>query len=143
VAEIDWRIWDTPANFNGFCGLASLLQRRRSSEVNQTLHDVWLSPGLVHCIYIFGGYCPLTEFCQPGAIFTLHPILALYIGRVTARHSCSGHQPVRHSAEGTTYIRQGSHHVGHRPAFYLMLNHAFAHFCCCTYCTEAHGTERC
>jgi len=30
----------------------------------------------------------------PGAIFTLHPSLALpYIGSVTARHSSSGHQP--------------------------------------------------
>ena len=34
-----------------------------STEVNQTLHDVWPSP-LVHYIYIFGGSCPLTEFCQ-------------------------------------------------------------------------------
>ena len=43
--------------------LASLLQRRRSSEANQTLHDVWPSPALVHCIYIFGGSWPVTEFC--------------------------------------------------------------------------------
>jgi len=33
-------------------------------EVNQTLHDVWPSPGLVHYIYIFVDSCPLTEFCQ-------------------------------------------------------------------------------
>jgi len=26
------------------------------------LHDVWLSPGLVHCVYIFGSCCPLIEF---------------------------------------------------------------------------------
>jgi len=39
--EIDWRVWGTPANFNGFRVLASLLQRRRSREANQTLHDVW------------------------------------------------------------------------------------------------------
>jgi len=44
--------------------LASLLQRRRSTEANQTLHDVWPSLGLVHYIYIFEGSCPLTEFCQ-------------------------------------------------------------------------------
>jgi len=54
----------TPANFNGFRVLASLLQRRRSTEENQTLHDVWPSHGLVHYIYIFGGSCPVTEFCQ-------------------------------------------------------------------------------
>jgi len=64
AAEIDWRVWCTPANFNGFRVLASLLQRRRPTEVNQTLHDVWPSPGLVHYIYIFEGSCPLTELCH-------------------------------------------------------------------------------
>ena len=43
AAEVDWRVWGAPANFNGFRILASLLQRRRSTEVNQTLHDVWPS----------------------------------------------------------------------------------------------------
>jgi len=41
--------------------LPSLLQRCHSPEANKTLHDVWPSPGLVHCIY--GGSCSLTEFC--------------------------------------------------------------------------------
>jgi len=63
-AEIVSLVWGTPANFNGFRVLVSLLQRRRSTEANQTLHDVWPSPGLVHYIYIFGGSCPVTEFCQ-------------------------------------------------------------------------------
>jgi len=45
-------------NFNGFRFLASLPQRRRSTEASQTLHDVWSSPVLVHYIYIFGGSCP-------------------------------------------------------------------------------------
>jgi len=62
--EIGSGVCGTPANFNGFRVLASLLQRRRSLEANQTLHDIWPSPGLVHYIYIFGGSCPLTEFCQ-------------------------------------------------------------------------------
>jgi len=61
TTEICWRVWGTPANFNGFRVLASLLQRRRSTEANETLHDVWPSPGLVHYIYIFGGFCPVTE----------------------------------------------------------------------------------
>jgi len=63
-AEVCWRVWGTPANFNGFHVLASLLHRRRTTEVNQTLHDVWPPPGLVHYIYILGGCCPLTEFWQ-------------------------------------------------------------------------------
>jgi len=31
TAEIGWRVWGTPANFNGFRVLASLLHRRRSN----------------------------------------------------------------------------------------------------------------
>jgi len=63
AAEIGSGVWGTPANFNGFRILASLLQRRRSLDANQTLHDVWPSSGLVHYIYIFGGCCPVTEIC--------------------------------------------------------------------------------
>jgi len=53
AAEIGSLLWGNPAKFNGFYVLASLLQRRRSTEANQTLHDVWPSPGLVH--YTFSG----------------------------------------------------------------------------------------
>jgi len=73
AAEIGLLVWGTPANINGFRVLAallhgtpavgvlaSLLQRHRSAEVNQTLHDVWLSSGLVHYIFVFGGSCPIT-----------------------------------------------------------------------------------
>jgi len=59
-----WRVWSTLANFNGFRVFDSLLHRRCSTEVNQTLRDVWPFPGLVHYIYTFGGSCPLTEFYQ-------------------------------------------------------------------------------
>ena len=64
AAEINWRVWGTPANFNGFHVLASLLQRCHSMEANQTLHDVWPSPGLVDYLYIFSGCCFVTEFCH-------------------------------------------------------------------------------
>jgi len=39
TAEIVWRVLGTPINFNGFRVLASLLHRRHSTEVNQTLHE--------------------------------------------------------------------------------------------------------
>ena len=55
-----------PANFNGFRVLPSLLQRRRSLQANQTLHDAWPSPALIHYIIInmhFWRHLPLTEFC--------------------------------------------------------------------------------
>jgi len=63
-AEIGWRVWDTRANFNGFRVLALLLQPCGSPEANQTLHDVWPTPWLLHRIYIFRGFCPVTEFCK-------------------------------------------------------------------------------
>jgi len=111
-------VWGTPANFNGSRILASLLHHRRSAEVNQTLHDVWPYPGLVHYIN-FRGLLP-PNWILPCVKFTLRPSLAFpYIGSVTARHSVS--QTLRCSAEGATYIRQGGHHVGHRPSFELVI----------------------
>jgi len=82
TAAIGSGVWGTPPNVNGFRVLVSLRHRRRSTEVNQTLHDVWQSPELVHYIYIFGALT-LTKFL-PGAKFALRPSLAFYIGSVTA-----------------------------------------------------------
>ena len=59
VAEIVSLVWGKIANFNGFRVLASLLQRRRSTEANQTLHNVWPSPARLHYMYIFRGCCPV------------------------------------------------------------------------------------
>jgi len=128
TAEIGLVVWGTPENFYGFRILHSLLQRRRSPEANQTLHDVWPFPALVHCIH-FRGLLPHNGIL-PRAISTLRPSLAFsYIGSVTARarHSISGRQRKFAAsykewnygtfAEGATYIRLGGHHVGHRPTF--------------------------
>jgi len=90
TAEIGSVVWSTPANFNGFRVLPSLLQGRRSAEANQTLHDVWPSPGLVHYIHLGGGLLR-PKGILPAAKFTLRPSFALsYIGSVTAWHSSSG-----------------------------------------------------
>jgi len=78
-------VYGTPANFNGFCVLDSLLHRRHSLEANQTLNDLWPSPGLVRYVYIFGGSCPPppTEFCHVQSslcVQVLHsPILAVLL----------------------------------------------------------------
>jgi len=72
TAEICWRVWATPVNFNGFCVLPSLLQRRRLPEANQTLRNVWPSPGLVHYIHTFGIACLLTEFCHVQNSLSVH-----------------------------------------------------------------------
>jgi len=53
TAGIRLPVWGTPANFNWFRDLASLLHQRRSPETNQTLHDVWPFPTLAHYKYIF------------------------------------------------------------------------------------------
>ena len=71
TAEIGLPVWGTPANFNRFCIMASLLQRRRSPEANQTLHDLWSSPRLVHYIH-FWGLLPLMEFCYVQNALCVH-----------------------------------------------------------------------
>jgi len=47
-----------PSKFQRFPVLASLLHRCLSMEANQTLHDVWLTPWLVHYVYILGAVVP-------------------------------------------------------------------------------------
>ena len=126
TVEIGLPVWGTPASFNRFRVLASLLQRRRSPEASQTLHDLWPSPGLVY-MYTF-----LEAFAPDGILlrakFTLRPSPACsYIGSVTARHSSSRSEPNVAAwykewnygtfADGATCIRLGDHHVWHRPTF--------------------------
>jgi len=93
AAEIGSLLWGAPINFNGFRFLALLLQRRRSTEANQTLHDIWPSPGLVHCIYIFGALAPLRNFAGCKIHYASKSCALQNIGSVTARHSSSGRQP--------------------------------------------------
>ena len=93
AAEIVSLVWGTPANFNGFRILASLLQRRRSTEANQTFHNVWPLPGLVDYIYIFGGCCSVTEFYQVQNSLCVLQFLRCPIGSVTERQSSSGREP--------------------------------------------------
>jgi len=118
AAEIGLLVWSTPANFSGFRLLASLLHRHRSTKVNHTLHDVCLSAGL-DTIYTFQGLL-LSNRILSGAKFTFRPSRSFsYIGSVTARHSSTGRQPnfAVFSRRRHLYIRQGGHHVGHRPTF--------------------------
>jgi len=117
-AEIVSLVWGTSANFNGFHVVLLLLQRRRLTEANQTLHDVWLSPGLVHYICIYWGSCPIAEFCEVQHSLCVKvlrsPILAALLqGTLVVGVS----QTLRRWAEGATYIRQGGHHVEHWPTF--------------------------
>ena len=67
-----------PANFNGFRDLPLLLQRLRSPEANQTLHDVWPSPDW-HTIYTFSGVlAPWQNFARCKIHFTFKYCIYLY-----------------------------------------------------------------
>jgi len=78
MIEIGSGVCGTPANFN------SLLHRRRSPKANQTLHNVWPSPGLVYYIYIyiytfsFQGLLPWQNFAQCKIHFTSKSCICLY-----------------------------------------------------------------
>jgi len=64
TAEIGSGFWGTPANFNGFRVLASLLHRLRSIEVNPNFAPC-LAVSWAGTLYIdFGDSCPVTEFCR-------------------------------------------------------------------------------
>jgi len=133
TAEIRWRVWGTPANFNGFRVLArSLLHQRRSMDVNQILHDVWLSPALVYYIYIFGGSCPLTEFyqvqhslcvqvlCFPILTALLHGTGEVGVKQTLWRGTRNGIMECSLLVifnRGRHLYSEGGHHVGHKPTF--------------------------
>ena len=72
----------TLANVNRFRVLPSLLQKRRSAEANQALHDVWPSSGLLHCIYIFRAFAPWRSFARCKILYVQvmrSPILAVLL----------------------------------------------------------------
>jgi len=134
TADICWRVWGTPANFNRFHVLPSLLQRCRSPEANQTLHDVWPSPRLLNYIYISGGSGTMTEFCHMQNSFYVQVLRSLILpallhGTPAAGVSQTLWRGTRNRITklpqrappifGRAAITLGSHHVGHRPTFYF------------------------
>jgi len=58
--------------------LASLLHRCRLPEANQTLHDVWPSPSLVHYVYILGTLVPKGIFASCKVHFAFKCCALLY-----------------------------------------------------------------
>jgi len=82
-----------PSKFQWVSRLGFVIAARCSPEANQTLHDVWSSPGLVHYVYTFRGCCSLMEFCPMQNILYVQLLQFSYIGSVTAHHSSSGNQP--------------------------------------------------
>jgi len=125
TAEIGSGVWGTPANFNRFRVLPLLLQRRHSLEANQTLHDVWPSPGLVHYIYIFGGSCPMTEYCpiqnslyvqvlrSPMLVALLHSTPAAGVGQTLRRRAKN--RITELSQRASAIFGTAAMHTGYRP----------------------------
>ena len=72
AAEIYWRVWVTPANFNWFRVLPSLLYRRRSTEVNKTLQCLAVFWAGILYMHFVGALAP--DGILPAAKFTLCPI---------------------------------------------------------------------
>jgi len=81
TAEIDWWVWGTPANFNGFRIFASFTAPI-SLNGGQPYFARCLAVffAIVHYIHIFGGSWPLTGFFQVQIHFAFkylrYPILA-------------------------------------------------------------------
>ena len=85
------------------------MQDAQNRQLNSTAFSSWLrycsdvaqrKPtklctmfGYIDCIYIFGGCCSVTEFCQVQNSVCVLQVLRSPIGSVTARQSSSGREP--------------------------------------------------
>jgi len=121
TAEICWRVWGIPANFNRYRILLSLL----TDVAQRRLTKLCTMFGRLLCwytIYTFWGLLPLTEFCQLQNSLCiqvmLSPILIAFLHgtRVAAVSQTLWHGTRNGITEiGATCIWLGEHHVGHRP----------------------------
>ena len=129
AADIGSGVWGTPANFNRFRVLPSLLQRHCSPEANQicTMFGCLLS---WYTMYTFlGALASGLNLSTCKIHFASKSCILLYWRRYCTALQQRG-QPnsaawykewnYRTFAEGTTYFRLGSHHVGHQPTFKLV-----------------------
>jgi len=102
--------WDRLASLEHSSKFKRVSRRCRSTEVNQTSHNVWPSPVLVHYIYTFADSCFLTEFCQVQnslCVQVLHsPLLA-------ARYCTAFEQCASAKLRRAIFTRQGSHPFRH------------------------------
>jgi len=117
AAEICWRVWGTPANFNGFASwqqYCSDVAQRRPTKLCTMFGCVLRC----YTIYTFpGALAPLTEFFY----FTSKSCILLYCQRYcTAADVRRGTRNYRTYVECATYILHGGHHVGHRSAHILV-----------------------
>ena len=125
TAEIGSGVWGTPANFNGFRVLASLLHRRVAQWRSTNLCTMFGHLQGWNTVYTFSG-AVVPNGILPGAKLTLRPSLAFScFDSVTARHQSTGRQSnfAAYTGNGIMELsllivfNRGRHHVGHRPTF--------------------------
>ena len=70
-------------------------------------------------LYIFGGCCPVTEFCQvQNSLCVLQVLHSLRLAALLhGTRALGASQTLRCWAHGATYIQQGDHDVGHWRTF--------------------------
>jgi len=78
MAEICWRVWGTPANFDGFRILPSFLQRRHSLEANQTCTMFGHLLGCYTICIFSGALAPWQNFAGWKIHFTCKSCILVY-----------------------------------------------------------------
>jgi len=112
AAEI-WRFFDFSRWRLGFVTAATSLNR------SQPNFSQYLAvSGLVYCIYIFGGFCPVMEFCPVQNSLCIQVLRSAMLAALLHSTQVVGvSQTLWHCTEGATYVRLSGHHIGHWPTF--------------------------
>jgi len=76
----------------------------------------WVGTVYIYIYIHFRGLLPLREFCQVQNSLCVQVLRSLLAALLHGNRALGVSQILRRSEEGATYIRQGGHHVGHRPA---------------------------
>jgi len=118
MADICWRVWGSPSNFNGFwvlalhgtlvVGVSQTLRRwtEAATYIRQGDHHVGHWPTFWPTFYF--------SFFSRGACVRLcHGTMA----SPSLRHSSSGRQPNFAALSRGRHLWQGGHHIGHWPTF--------------------------
>jgi len=133
AAEIGWWVWGIPAHFNGFRVFASYTVPTSLNGRQSNFARRLASPGLLHYnyeLYIFGGSCPVTEFCQvqnslcvqilhsPILASLLHGARAVHVSQILRSGTRNG---ITELSLLVIFNREGGNHVGHRPTLCLLV----------------------
>jgi len=128
AAEVDSGVGGTPGKFQRVSRLGFVTAPTSLNGGQPNFDDLWPSAGVVHYIYIFGGCCPVTEFCQVQCSLCVQVLRSRILAALLHGTPAAVVSQINFAAwykewnygtfaEGATYIRLGGQHVGHRPKF--------------------------